>query len=1012
MTIREPLKNLLLSKLTEFTGFIEFTEFIRFIEFIKFISFAYGKTFFTNYSINSINFINLINPINSINHQIMSRYTFASILIFFFALNLHAQSYTLSGKITDNDLLESLIGVNILIGDKGVVTDFNGDYSIELPNGTYEVRYSYIGFEDIVETVTINGASVHKDIIMGESSEILNEVVVTADIAIDRETPVAFSNIPALKIQEELAAQDIPMILNSTPGTYATQSGGGDGDARITIRGFNQRNVAVMLDGIPVNDMENGWVYWSNWFGLDMVTKTMQVQRGLGASKLSIPSVGGTINILTKGIEARRGGRLQQVVGNDGYLQTKFGYTTGRMKNGWGVSAAASYKQGNGWVDGAFTKGYFYYLRIDKAFGNHLISASGFGAPQRHGQRRFGSEIQFFDKDFARDVGVPAEIAEEGYDFGLKKNLYVGELQRWTLNEEGDTTFSKVEEFNTRQNYYHKPQFSLRHFWSPNERTSISNVAYVSIGNGGGTSADGIGNNPDVSPKLQETFNGNSTPSFLSGFDKVSSGILRSSINNHFWVGMLSTVNQSLTETLKFSGGIDLRYYKGEHYRTVYDLLGGDYYKDDDDRLVRLNQSPVRLKEGDRYFYNYNGYVGWRGLFGLLEYKKNDLSTFLNLSTAATGYSLEDFMYHKHVQVDDQDLYVSYENPMTYNGTIYTVDNPNPQDVLNATAQNLNVDSTSAQNQRIDWLWKPSFTFKTGLGYNIDRSHSVFTNLGYLSRATRYSNLIITNNIYGDSLIVNSATSEKGRMGKYFVDDDTQNEIVLAIEVGYSYRSEKFSANLNGYFTNWNNKPLDSPATRPDPETDELILLNVSGIGAVHKGIELDFAYKPMDKITLEGLVSLGDWKWNSVGTITEPDGTQETFDAKGVHVGDAAQTQLGGMVRYEPLKGLYFKLRGTYFGKNYANFNPEDLTGTNGGRESWQMPNYFLTDLHTGYNFKVSGIRMGVRFNILNLLNTKYISDATNNDRNSSYADFDAKSAAVFFGQGRRFNTSFQISF
>ena len=83
----------------------------------------------------------------------------------------------------------------------------------------------------------------------------------------DRKTPVAFSTIPLKKINEELASQDIPLVLNSTPGVYATQQGGGDGDARITIRGFNQRNVAVMIDGIPVNDMENGWVYWSNWFG-------------------------------------------------------------------------------------------------------------------------------------------------------------------------------------------------------------------------------------------------------------------------------------------------------------------------------------------------------------------------------------------------------------------------------------------------------------------------------------------------------------------------------------------------------------------------------------------------------------------------------------------------------------------------------------------------------------------------------------------------------------------------
>ena len=102
------------------------------------------------------------------------------------------------------------------------------------------------------------------------------------------------------------------MVLNSTPGVYATQQGGGDGDARITIRGFNQRNVAVMIDGIPVNDMENGWVYWSNWFGLDAVTSNIQVQRGLGASKIAIPSVGGTMNLLTKGIDSRKGGSINR----------------------------------------------------------------------------------------------------------------------------------------------------------------------------------------------------------------------------------------------------------------------------------------------------------------------------------------------------------------------------------------------------------------------------------------------------------------------------------------------------------------------------------------------------------------------------------------------------------------------------------------------------------------------------------------------------------------------------
>lgn len=94
--------------------------------------------------------------------------------------------------------------------------------------------------------------------------------------------------------------------MKMTPGVYATKQGGGFGDSRINVRGFDQKNVAVMINGIPVNDMENGWVYWSNWSGLSDATRTMQVQRGLGASKLAINSVGGTINIITKTTDAKK----------------------------------------------------------------------------------------------------------------------------------------------------------------------------------------------------------------------------------------------------------------------------------------------------------------------------------------------------------------------------------------------------------------------------------------------------------------------------------------------------------------------------------------------------------------------------------------------------------------------------------------------------------------------------------------------------------------------------------
>ena len=181
---------------------------------------------------------------------------------------------------------------------------------------------------------------------------LLQEAVVSADVVISRKTPVAFTNVLPAQIQEELAGRDLPLVLNTTPGVYATQQGGGDGDARVTIRGFDQTNLAVMVDGVPMNDMENGWVYWSNWAGLDLVVRTTQVQRGLGASKLAIPSVGGTINILTGGNESANGSlNYQSELGTYGYFRNSLSGVFGSREKGF-LHMVGSYKTNRGFADG------------------------------------------------------------------------------------------------------------------------------------------------------------------------------------------------------------------------------------------------------------------------------------------------------------------------------------------------------------------------------------------------------------------------------------------------------------------------------------------------------------------------------------------------------------------------------------------------------------------------------------------------------------------------------------
>ena len=302
---------------------------------------------------------------------------------------LWAQLCTIKGVVEDALTGEALIGAYVKSGNAVVATDFDGTFSMPVPKGEATLEVSYIGYDSQTKTVQCDGTDT--SVRFRLETLIMQEAVVSADVVISRKTPVAFTNVLPAQIQEELAGRDLPLVLNTTPGVYATQQGGGDGDARVTIRGFDQTNLAVLVDGVPMNDMENGWVYWSNWAGLDLVVRTTQVQRGLGASKLAIPSVGGTINILTGGDESANGAlTYQSEVGSYGYYRNSLSGVFGSQEKGF-LHVVGSFKSNQGFAEGLESTAYAYYLKGRKTIGNHNLSITTFGAPQRHGQRSWRS---------------------------------------------------------------------------------------------------------------------------------------------------------------------------------------------------------------------------------------------------------------------------------------------------------------------------------------------------------------------------------------------------------------------------------------------------------------------------------------------------------------------------------------------------------------------------------------------------------------------------------------------
>jgi hypothetical protein len=893
------------------------------------------------------------------------------------SLGAAAQAYV-SGVVRDSLTNEALPGAFIMYYEgKGTATDIDGAYRIQLPAGTFTLKCTYVGMEAKSLKITVSNREQVIDFYLSAGAT-MTEVNVISDMAVGRRTPVAFSDISSIKIKEELAGRDLPMILNTTPGVYATQSGGGDGDARVNIRGFNQRNVSVMVDGIPMNDMENGWVYWSNWFGLDNVTQKTQVQRGLGASKLAVPSIGGNINIMTQGIEERFSVRLSSEIGNNNNLRQGFGINSGRLKGNWGVTAAFSYKTNDGWVEQLNSEQLFYFLKLQKQFDKHSFSLSVMGSPQEHEQRLGRNRLSFYDLDFALAQGADtagAYSAKLPLDRGLRFNSEWGYLSRNRYDAE-----APVEVQSGRNNYYHKPIVNFKHFWTPSEKFALSNVLYASFGQGGGMRS----NNPQIDSTGHIDFQfmyDKNTKTFTNFLGVVispadlayvndptkyaASFYLQSSINNHKWYGLLSTFKSEINKQLELSGGLDVRYYTVDRYQIVYDLLGADYalidkkssaenrYIQDQNITSEYNNTAlgkVIRYEGDRINYNITSNVLQSGLFALAEYSGESYTAFVNATASNSRYNRID-----HFALRD-----------------------------------------SAGNE-IESGWKNfnGGTIKTGFNYRFNKRAAVFMNAGFLSRAP-----MLANTYYSTSLNTFN---------------NLRNEEISSAEVGANYNTKEFRATLNAYYTIWNNRPVTGTRTNGT----ENFYYNVPGMRALHQGVELEAEWIADRLLSFESVLSIGDWRWKSKATAYVTDENGNTvgdpiqFDARNIRVGDAAQFQTSFAMRLSPLKGFYVKPRFTIFDNNFAEFNPDGLSGENAGKQSWRMPAYNVLDISMGYGRDISkDYNLALRINILNVTNEVFITDALNNEfRPQNNPGFNSTSAGVYYGMGLRWTVGLTLT-
>ena len=886
---------------------------------------------------------------------------------------------TVRGKLVDATSGEPLIGATVMPkgnAAKGAATDIDGYFKLNVGNGT-TLLFRYVGYKDLEQKITQNGNVDLGTIRMASDEVLLNDVVVTSSVAIARKTPVAVSTVTPEFIQEKMGTQEFPEILKSTPGVYATKQGGGYGDSRINMRGFESENIAVMINGVPMNDMEWGGVYWSNWAGLSDVTRSMQTQRGLGASKVSAPSVGGSINIVTNSVDVEKGGSVSYAMGNDGYNKIMFNVSTGLSKSGWAFSLLGAKTWGDGYIQGTNFEGYNWFINLSKRFNDqHQLSFTAFGAPQWHNQRSNNDGLTI------KGWQTVAEKYMNG-DSPYKFNPTYG----FGINGE-----RKV----SARNEYHKPQLSLNHLWQINDKSSLSTALYMSIGNGFGYAGQGY-TSTDRSNWYGASYGALNTKfrheDGTFAYDKVyelnaasENGAVMAmskSENKHKWVGLLSTYTTKFGQYVDFYGGVDFRYYKGVHTNKLVDLYGADYYLDYSSRrnVLPANNAAAsagnaytyqKLKVGDVVYRDYDGFTAQEGAFAQAEYNRDKLSAFVAGSLSNTSYWRYDRFYY---------------------------------------------DADHAKSDKVNFL---GYTIKGGANYNLTENHNVFANIGYISRAPFFSG----------GAFLQSTTSN-------MTNPDAINEKVFSAELGYGFRSQYLTANVNLYHTKWMNKTMSRGIDLYNGNTFvDRISINMSGVNAIHQGVEVDLVAKPTDWLNIRGMFSMGNWRWDSqpvgyfydstgqpvaswtsTGEITHASGIQSADHAKmtinlnKTKVGNSAQTTAALGINAKIARQFRVGLDWTYFGRNYADwsFSSSDLSanGEKTYESPWRIPDANVFDLNASYSFKIGKLDARLFGNVNNLFNQYYITDAkdgSNHDWETAYG--------VFYSFGRTYNIRLKVNF
>lgn len=781
-----------------------------------------------------------------------------------------------------------------------------------------------------------------------------NENVKNEDsLSITEDAPIFVTTLD--DIDNGSSGQSSSGLLQSSRDVFATTAAYNFGVARFRIRGYNSDQTVIMVNGIPMNDMESGRGTWYKWGGLNDVTRYAESKRWLTSNPYHFGGLGGYSNINAKASGIRKGHNLSYASTNRAYRH-RIMYTqgTGMMENGWAFAASLSYRYSQeGYVQGTSYNALGYYLAAEKKINdNHSLNLSILGAPSNRGKN---------------GISVQETYALTGNNY---YNSYWGY----------QTVNGKQVKRNSRQAISHMPIIALTHDWKINNKSKLTSSLYTSFGKYGQTSLnwnDAKDPRPDYYRYLPSYFyarndslNGNilrdqwlNDPTFSQikwddlyytnknnlYYQENVNGVAGNNItglrskyiietrwNNVLSYGATSNYNLKINDNINLASGVYIQYQRNHYYKTIDDLLGGDFWLDVDRFASQVGADPAIIQNdistpnklvrvGDKFDYDY----------------------YINNYKAATFGQLN-FTYDKF------DFYTSVE----LSGTSFNRDGVNQNGKF--------PDDSQGKSETASFF---NYAAKAGAVYKISGRQFITVN-GLVKTQAPWSR--------------NSFISPRTRD---FLIDNLQNEFIYSGDISYILKYPKLKMRATYYYTERKNA-VWSRSFYHD-EYNSFVNYVMKGVNYLNHGVEFGIDGQIYGGWSANAALAYGQYLYTSRPTASVyVDNSAELLDEnktiylKNYRVGGMPQSALSVGVKYRGKKYWFAGANFNYYGDIYLDPNPDRRTAEAVANyvttdpqwgqvlDQTKLDNGYSVSLFAGKSFKISNYYINFSVNVSNLTN------------------------------------------